>query len=127
MCDNNSKRAQRHGTSIRLDKHRDTIEQMISEGMRRQDMADELGVHLNTLKRYISSQGLGRGNNTVLTDDKKSWLKEHYGTMGMSELADTIGIHRSTVYNYLTYHGIHKPERRDGVRIRRDLLSGRWS
>lgn len=122
MCDNNRKRA------CRLDRHHDTIVQMLKDDVPRADIADTLAVHLNTLKRYIARHELNNDRRTGLTDKQKTWLKDHYdGTASIRNMARTTGIERSVVYNYLVREGIHKPEsRRNRTRIRTDVLSGRW-
>lgn len=122
MCDNNRKRA------CKLDKHHDTIVQMLKDNIPRTHIADALNVHLNTLKRYIARHELSDGRPTRLTDEQKTWLKDHYaGTASIRGMAQTTGVERSVVYNYLVREGIHKPESRGNrTRIRADVLSRRW-
>jgi len=120
MCNNHRQRAHR------LDKHRDTIVQMLEQGVSRTDIADAVNVHLSSLNRYLLSRGLSKGHPVTVTDDHKTWLKKHYGTMTIHDMADTLGINRGAVYGYLVRHGIHQPEKRERTRIRADILSGRW-
>jgi hypothetical protein len=75
---------------------------------RSQDLADTLGVSLNAVRAQAALLGLSKekslksrlareGNPRILSEEKKSYLRENYASIQSQKLADTLGISLSYV------------------------------